>query len=427
MSTDFFGKDFNFEKYINERLLDIENENVRVEMRELLKSTMIPFYNRTEESYNSFVERYKTSIESKLGACDVITGLMKRDRIDATNHDFVPMISEDVHKDIISAEQMIEELNNQNPYKIMSVFFKVGYDELSQLQKEERLFNGIIYTEFAEYPMKVKLQKNDRYFGKIRQLYKVFETNNLSWKTICAPYLEKIFDVYVVETECPNDEEIMKLDVDFEEFEEKILYDYVPMWNIHISNERTGIYPELSVDRVNYDHVLFSTRFKSEKDYLFVSDETKIWNIYKSNDDMHIICDSEEPILWSILEFSYAAYDMDLDMPVFSNKDERDLRDLDIHTMAEVKRFIASLGYDNILRLEKANVMKIKRQDSFKSTYSMDAFIEDEIRTCFTRQVLKLSFRQIANPGYFDWDVMSYIISRLQWKLPEFNCIGEFE
>ena len=33
MAADFFEKDFNFEKYISERLLEIDDEKTRVEMR----------------------------------------------------------------------------------------------------------------------------------------------------------------------------------------------------------------------------------------------------------------------------------------------------------------------------------------------------------------------------------------------------------
>ena len=43
MAADFFEKDFNFEKYISERLLEIDDEKTRVEMRELMQHTMIRF------------------------------------------------------------------------------------------------------------------------------------------------------------------------------------------------------------------------------------------------------------------------------------------------------------------------------------------------------------------------------------------------
>ena len=334
---------------------------------------------------------------------------------------------EDAHKEVLSAQQMIEALEQGQSYKIMSIFIRLGYDRLRQIEQEQRYFRGTIYTDYSEYPMKVVIKKNERYLEKIRDLYRIFEENHVRWKSICAPYIEKIYDVYVVETECPDDDEILRIDVDFEELSDVILYDYIPMWNIYTGNERTGIYPELSVDRVNYDHLIYASRFQKGKDYLIDSRETKVWNVYRTDADMRIICDSAEPISWDVLEFSYEPYEREMDMPVFGNRDSSEIRDAEIHTMAEVKRFIHALGYDNLLKLKDIKVMKIKRQDIYKTTYSMDAFMEDELRNGFTRQVLRLVFQRVAEPGYLDWDIMSYIISRIQWKLPEFNCIGEFE
>ena len=114
MAADFFEKDFNFEKYISERLLEIDDEKTRVEMRELMQHTMIPFYRHTEEAYRGFVERYRISAEASMGSCDVISGLMKRGKIDVTDHSFVPMIPEDAHKEVLSAQQMIEALDRKS-------------------------------------------------------------------------------------------------------------------------------------------------------------------------------------------------------------------------------------------------------------------------------------------------------------------------
>ena len=275
MAADFFEKDFNFEKYISERLLEIDDEKTRVEMRELMQHTMIPFYRHTEEAYRGFVERYRISAEASMGSCDVITGLMKRGQIDVTDHSFVPMIPEDAHKEVLSAQQMIEALEQGQSYKIMSIFIRLGYDRLRQIEQEQRYFRGTIYTDYSEYPMKVVIKKNERYLEKIRDLYRIFEENHVRWKSICAPYIEKIYDVYVVETECPDDDEILRIDVDFEELSDVILYDYIPMWNIYTGNERTGIYPELSVDRVNYDHLIYASRFKRNQGMECISDRCR--------------------------------------------------------------------------------------------------------------------------------------------------------
>ena len=155
---------------------------------------MIPFYRHTEEAYRGFVERYRISAEASMGSCDVITGLMKRGKIDVTDHSFVPMIPEDAHKEVLSAQQMIEALEQGQSYKIMSIFIRLGYDRLRQIEQEQRYFRGTIYTDYSEYPMKVVIKKNERYPEKIRDLYRIFEENHVRWKSICAPYIEKIYD-----------------------------------------------------------------------------------------------------------------------------------------------------------------------------------------------------------------------------------------
>ena len=81
----------------------------------------------------------------------------------------------------------------------MSIFIRLGYDRLRQIEQEQRYFRGTIYTDYSEYPMKVVIKKNERYPEKIRDLYRIFEENHVRWKSICAPYIEKIYDVYVVE------------------------------------------------------------------------------------------------------------------------------------------------------------------------------------------------------------------------------------
>ena len=51
--------------------------------------------------------------------------------------------------------------------------------------------------------------------------------------------------------------------------------------------------------------------------------------------------------------------------------------------------------------------------------------MEDEIRTSKEREVLLLTFRAKDPSSYLNYDLMSYVVSRVQWELPEFWCVGE--
>ena len=71
--------------------------------------------------------------------------------------------------------------------------------------------------------------------------------------------------------------------------------------------------------------------------------------------------------------------------------------------------------------------MEIKKatENMEPKTYSMDPFLEDEIRTSKEREVLLLTFRAKDPSSYLNYDLMSYVVSRVQWELPEFWCVGE--
>ena len=94
--------------------------------------------------------------------------------------------------------------------------------------------------------------------------------------------------------------------------------------------------------------------------------------------------------------------------------------------MAELRKTVAELGYEKYMILQD-----IRRVDGIytepRLTYSMDSFIEDEIRIGANRSKLIFKFKATDKEFYLNRDIMSYILSRIQWQLPEFECIGEME
>ena len=77
--------------------------------------------------------------------------------------------------------------------------------------------------------------------------------------------LYKFFDVKIVKTQCPADEMIQKITVDFEEYKQYAHFDLIPVWNIRMVEEKTGAYPELTIDQIHYDHCIYKGHFKKEE------------------------------------------------------------------------------------------------------------------------------------------------------------------
>ena len=422
MDNQYFDPDFQFEKYVNERLLEISDEGERRALKEVLQKTLIPFYEHAQRRFTELEARLVSSAEEQNRPYELITAVADRERIDVTDEAMFPMNYGDLNGTIVDGEEMLEKVRMGKPYPLFHVFLQADYPTLRKIQKEKRRFRGMIYTEDGEYRSEVRLVPNHSYLKQVAELYPVFERNGIAWKTACIPYLSKFFDVEVLETDCPEKQTITKYKIDFEEYAGMIKYDVVPMWNVRILKEKTGAYPDLAIDRVHYEHVIYRNRFAENCDYLIADKDVHLWNVFFQDGDMHIVCDDPNPRTWFFLEFNYMICKMKWETPYFGNGGS-DGKSVRIHTKAEIRRFFAKL---DCKELEFVDV-ELCRNDSIKEsdTYSMDDFLADEIRVGKQREMLKFRFRVNGEKNYLTHDVMSYLVSRIQWELPEFLCTGE--
>ena len=422
MENQFFDPDFQFEKYINERLLEVSDEGERRALKEVLHKTLVPFYEHAKERFENLEARLVQSSADSQGAYELITGIANRAKIDVTDTAMFPMDYDDLNGTVVDGEELLERVRAGKPYPLFRVFLEADYPTLRRIQREKRHFRGVVVTEEGEYFSEVRLVPNTSYLKQVAELYPIFAKNGITWKTACIPYLGKFFDVEVLATDCPEKQTIIKYKIDFEEYIGFVKYDVVPMWNVRVLKEKTGAYPDLAMDRVHYEHVIYRNRFTAQCDYLVADKEVNLWNVFFQDGDMHIVCDDPNPRTWYFVELNYQIRQMKWETPYFGNgkSDEKNRR---IHTKAEIMRFMTSLSCKELEYVDS----EFCDSDSIKesNTYSMDEFLADEIRVGKHRDALVLRFRVIGEKNYLTYDVMSYLISRIQWELPEFLCIGE--
>lgn len=53
----FFEDHFDYHKYIEDRLLEVEDLNERKELKEVMRKTLLPFYEQVEEAYRLLEEK----------------------------------------------------------------------------------------------------------------------------------------------------------------------------------------------------------------------------------------------------------------------------------------------------------------------------------------------------------------------------------
>lgn len=415
----FFEDNFDYHRYIEDRLLEVGNLSERKELREVMFKTLLPFYEQAEEAYRELEQRLFACDQKREDAYCIVIGIEKRDRIDPTDNSLTPMCMDDMQEQKFELAKFRECQESGLDCYVYTVFINADYLKIRCMDGGGRKFCGRVKTVYGEeYNARFQVKKCCKYIEMLRKLYSEFVNNGIPWRTVCAPYLYKMYDVCIIDTDCPDEEEIDTINVDFEEFADNVCYQYVPLWNINNVEIMTSSYPEFVLDKIHYLHTIFASKLDAGKDYL-ISNNIRLWDVSRQNGELKIQCDEKEPVNWSIREFSYEKSMSETSLPVFHNRGNTGRGN--IHTVAEARHYVLRLGYGEYLQLED---VRLDDGSLREETYGMDTFITEEIRQSGDRRKLYFVFAVSDGRNVLNRDLMSYLVSCMQLIYPEYQCIG---
>jgi len=418
MPANFFEDGFDYKKYIDDRLLEVQDIEERHLLRSVMAEMLIPFYENVEESFKQIENRlFRENCEYER-TFQVITGIQERSKIDLSDTGMFPMRIEDLEAQELNISDLIEAMKQGLNYRICSVFLEADYAEIRKLEKSRKVFQAIIKTENGEYPSAVRLTKNCEYLEMIGALYQEFVNNGVEWKTLCTPYLHKIYDIQMISSECPEEENIEEIFVFFEDFEPCVKYNYVPMWNIRNIKLKTNSYPSFCLDRIHYEHCIAGSKLKGNYDYL-VAGTRPLWSVSRRDEDLYIQCDEKLPTEWVLREFCYEFGMRYYELPLMKNMSSVSSRA--VRTIAGAKKMVKDMECDEYIELIDINQNVHERDEE---TYECNGFMIDEIRNNTTGPTLYFEFRACDTDSILTRDIMSYVVSQLQLIYPEFQCKG---
>lgn len=271
----------------------------------------------------------------------------------------------------------------------------------------------------------------------IQELYHIFGTNYLPWMTVCNAYLHKMFDVYL---ELPEDSELYKnqkeviqeIKVNFEEYQPAVKYHIVPLWNLTEFTEKTSTYPDPCIDKINYEHRIFAHRLDADSQYLICNTDIEITNIRRLQGDLIMTCPIKDPCNWRIYRINKKPEKLKYLYPVLSNQYKEsfvgsinEMYQKSVKTKSEIARLIASFQYEEYVVFQDVKIQQKKLEKQKIQTYSMDDFMEDEIRIGVFQQTMILYFKE-SKEDYLNEDIMSFLVTQIQKLFPEYHCVGMF-
>mgnify|MGYP001027949112 FL=1 len=93
-----------------------------------------------------------------------------------------------------------------------------------------------------------------------------------------------------------------------------------------------------------------------------------------------------------------------------------------VKTKAELSRFIRGFGMENYVIYQDCAIAAQFEKE--KETYSMNPFIEDEMRDYQAQKKLTLYFTPGPEETWLQRDVASFLVSEVQRLYPEYECGG---
>lgn len=421
-----------------------------LEDRALLKKIMLSVFSSLEEytksRYDYIENRVLNEITLNRRKYTIYSSIVNREKIDPISEFLFPMLDEDKEETIYEINTIRKAIMYKEELFLFKVFLKCDYLKILEILNKKRKLNGIIETDKKIHKAQFVIKENTQYKEKIKKLYQTFILNNISWETINIPYINKIVDVILIGSfdEIDQDEKILKIDVDFGEYTDFTKYDMVPMWNIREIDVKTNGFASPCIDKINYEHAI---SINSENGYLIKFSQGETGNIIFKEDSISILTSERERKEWGVYEFlPYASEEtenleyqiMDNEqVDTFSNRISIN-NNQNIKTKSELLRLVNSYSISRYIKFLDLKLIDFKEETN--ESYDLNYFIVDEIRESKIKRVLMLYFTPCTeldssnkvkqsddkedSMEYLYRDILSFIISRIQFVYQEYKCEG---
>lgn len=419
---------------IRREIQSIRSLEERVEFKSLMENVFLALYEINEQMYSDLEKRVQDELAYDVNRYLIKTGVIEKQYFDVSHHLMAPMDETDLDDKMYTIADIADAIEEHKEFSLMSVLLRCDFIQIQDIWDNNIEFEGTLETDKSEkkWNIKVELHRNEKYLKKIGHLYQLFIKNGIPWQTINAPYLYKIADVVI--TKLPDgiswNDTIKRIEINFERFNQIICHDIIPIWNIQKLTLNSVGFPVPCEDHKNFEHSISIREYGTQHAYL-AENNLEIQSISQREERLMIVSEVSEAKKWDIYIIKNSS-DSKLDQftyPImqngrienFSEKFQKRWNQ-SIKTRAELARFIKGFGLEQYVVYQECKIME--QFDKRIETYSMNPFIEDEVRDTRAQKKLLLQFQAGEQEPWLQRDVASFLVSEVQRIYPEYECGG---
>ncbi len=419
---------------IRREIQAIPNLTERVAFKALMEEVFLALYETNEKMYTDLEKRVQDELAYDVNRYGIKTGMIEREYYDESHHLMAPMEEEDLQPKQYDMADIVTAIEEKGEFSLMKVMLRCDYMQLQDIWNGEVEFQGTIQTSNPNqtWEITVTLRQNIEYLKKIGQLYQLFIKNGIPWQTINAPYLYKMADVVL--TKLPEgitgEEHIQRVQIHFRDYNPFICHDVIPIWNIKKVELDSIGFPIPCGDHKNFEHSISIRDYGTQHAYL-AEDDSEIQSISQREEKLLITSGVSETKTWNIYmirncedsridRYTYPVMQNER-MENFAEKFQRKWGQ-SIKTKAELARFIKGFQLEEYVLYQDCQITQTF--EKARETYSMNPFIEDEMRDVRFQRKLILKFKAGRKERWLQRDIVSFIVSEVQRLYPEYECGG---
>ncbi|GLC80088.1 hypothetical protein [Lacrimispora brassicae] len=423
---------FDFRRYIEERLREIDDLGERGFAKEVLLTGLGNAIQMTEEKYQALERRIYEELELQGSQFEVVTTVIRREHYDAINQTLFPVLEADLQE-----QKLSNVLSSDQEIYAGTVFLKITEAELMSWRPERRFVAFWEYQDQVEH-VTISVRPAKRYRQEVERLYQMFQDNQIAWETIHVGHLERFFDVYIEMISLP--ERISKnssiqillseLDIQWDDNKTKVEFGMVPLWNIERLSFDSEKFKEATIDGSYYVHDINIKNWVETDGYLIEKNE-EILEIRHEPKKIVVKSLHEEFRNWTVFHFTQnkTICSLDYQESLLTNH-KRDTflgrfsagSGIRLMTKADLFRRIMDLDIRDYIKVVGYEISETLTE--IPEMESMNWFIPEGLIPLHHRRFLSLQFDTIQPDHYLTDSMINFVVSELQMELMEYYLVG---
>lgn len=404
---------------LNEDEMDIFKRSIEDMFLNLAESISVK-----QKDLEKSIENSMKSIKSEI---TITSTLISTNEIKYYSDVFFPVINE---KENYSNESILKAIKNGEEIKINKLFFENNPIEMID---EDKVFFGGINSGEINYEIKLKLVKYNGYKDEVKKIYSYCKNNFIKWNTPNMPYLNKFYELEIIEISGNIDdiEQIDDIYFNLEELEGEYTKNLCAVWNIKKIEQLNSKDPVLMSKGI-FRH---KTGLSNRDNAIIINKDYRILSLdYDNENILELTTNKSEIKVWNFYFIDNPEYNKKYSnglFPVWTNKINKnfisqysEFYNQRIRSMAEIRKILKSMEGAGDFMLKDISVVDFYSNNQEFFTYEVNDYIIDDIRENSKIDFMIIQF-EVEEKNHFSMDILSYITSEIQLIFPEYKCVGE--